>query len=313
MRIYFVSDIHGSEVCFRKFLNSYAVYRPDLMIVGGDITGKTLVPLLAQGDGSFVAPTLTKEVRLKTDEELRVFERHIADTGAYTWRFTEHEYAAVGDDPARLDAVFRRAVVQRVDAWVRLAEDRLKDAHARLLISGGNDDFWDVDEVLQRSSRVECPDRRVVALAHDVELVSCGAANETPWHCPRDVSEDELMDILDKLIAATSAPTLIFNIHVPPYGTTLDSGPLLDANQRPKMGVGGMERAPVGSTAVARCIERYQPVLSLHGHVHESRGMARIGRTMALNPGSEYGNGLLRGVLVEVKQGRVTTHQWTCG
>jgi uncharacterized protein len=313
MRIYFVSDVHGSEVCFRKFLNSYPVYKPDVMIIGGDITGKSLVPLIEQPDGSLIAWTMSKEVPLTTEDDIRTFERYIADQGMYTWRFEPEEYEAVQNDAQQVDTVFHRAVLARVEAWMRLAEERLKDAKVRVLISGGNDDFWEVDDVLKSSTRVECPDERVVDLDQGIQIVSCGLANQTPWRCPRDVSEEELLGTLEKLAQRATAGTVIFNVHVPPYDTSLDSGPLLDADNRPKMGFSGMERTPVGSTAVRTALERFQPLLSLHGHVHESRGSVKIGGTLALNPGSEYGNGLLRGVIVEIKKDKVKSHQWTCG
>jgi Icc-related predicted phosphoesterase len=77
--------------------------------------------------------------------------------------------------------------------------------------------------------------------------------------------------------------------------------------------MGGIEPAAVGSTAVREAIERHQPVLSLHGHVHESRGTAKIGRTLAINPGSEYNQGLLRGAIVQLNKGKVKMHQLTAG
>ena len=58
----------------------------------------------------------------------------------------------------------------------------------------------------------------------------------------------------------------------------------------------------VGSSAVRASIEAHQPLLALHGHIHESRGQVRLGRTVSLNPGSEYAEGVLRGVIVTLSR-----------
>lgn len=312
MRLYFVTDIHGSEVCFRKFLNSFQVFKPDVMVVGGDITGKVVVPLIGTG-GSRTAITSHGEVELEGDEAIAAFERQIADTGSYTWRCTDDEYEAARGDEQRIDEIFHEAVLDRVQQWMQLAEDRLGREQVRILMSGGNDDFWEVDDILRAATKVECPDAAVVSLGDGVEMLSLGLANETPWACPRDVSEDELGRRIEELAAGLNGGTHVFNLHVPPHDSRIDLGPLLDENNRPRLGMGGIEPAPVGSTAVRAALERHQPLLSLHGHVHESRGTVKIGQTLAINPGSEYNQGLLRGALVQLKRGKVKMHQLTSG
>ena len=89
-------------------------------------------------------------------------------------------------------------------------------------------------------------------------------------------------------------------IHVPPHDSGLDEAPLLDENLRPTISAGDVLRGPVGSTAVRRIIETYQPVLSVHGHIHESGGERRIGDTLCINPGSEANAGILRGYLIDI-------------
>jgi Icc-related predicted phosphoesterase len=313
MRVYFVTDIHGSEVCFRKFLNSCQVFRPDVMVVGGDITGKVVVPLIG-ANGSRIAVTSHGEVELEGREAIAAFERQIADTGSYTWHCTDAEYEEAHGNERRIDEIFHHAVLDRVQRWMELAEERLGDSSVRVLMSGGNDDFWEVDDILRSAKKVECPDDAVVALGDGIQLLSLGLANTTPWHCPRDVTEDVLGERLEKLAAQLDAgSTHVFNLHVPPHDSRIDLGPALDEDNRPRLGMGGIEPAPVGSTAVREAIERHQPVLSLHGHVHESRGTAKIGGTLAINPGSEYNQGLLRGAIVELKKGKVKMHQLTTG
>src|SRR5260370_7448490 len=86
----------------------------------------------------------------------------------------------------------------------------------------------------------------------------------------------------------------VFNIHEPPFATGLDTAPLLDDNFKPLVAAGEVATGPVGSKAVRAAIERYQPLVSLHGHVHESRGVAKLGRPTVINPGSRNGDGNLR-------------------
>jgi uncharacterized protein len=313
MRIFFATDIHGSEVCWRKFLNARAVYEPDAMIIGGDITGKVLVPVVADGPDRWTAKSSFGEVPLEGEAALLAYEREVADVGSYTVRLTPAEYEEVRVDPARVDAAFHDAVLARVEAWVELAAERLADSDVPLYMSGGNDDYWEVDEVLQAATRVQCPDRDVVEL-DGFELLSFGAANETPWDCPRDMSEEQLTEVYRDLAARLSgARPAIFNLHVPPHGTPLDEAPLLDADQRPTAGATGTVLTAVGSTAVRTAIEEVQPLLSLHGHVHESRAVAKLGKTTVLNPGSEYSQGVLRAAIVDVDERKVRRHQFITG
>ena len=71
--------------------------------------------------------------------------------------------------------------------------------------------------------------------------------------------------------------------------------------------------APVGATSVRKAIEEYQPLLGLHGHIHESRGVARLGRTICINPGSRYNEGILQGVIIDLEGNCVRNYQLTAG
>jgi uncharacterized protein len=313
MRVLFATDIHGSEVCWRKFLNARPIYEPDVMIVGGDITGKVLIPIVSRADGTRVARTNYGEVEIADDDHLRQYEREVADIGSYTCTLTEDEYAAAHADGQVVEELFERAVMSRLERWMELAEERLASSPVRVYVSGGNDDYWAVDDVLHAARRVDCPDRAVVEIG-GYEMLSFGAANPTPWECPRDLPEDELRGVYRELAGQLSGQRpVIFNLHVPPYNTPLDEAALLDADQRPRAGLTGAERAPVGSHAVREIIEDLQPVLTLHGHVHESRASTKIGKSVALNPGSEYSQGLLRAAVVDLNGTKVRRFQFICG
>ena len=317
MRILFVTDLHGSEVCFRKFLNAAPVYGADVLIIGGDICGKFLVPILLDEHGRGTSELWGDKVSLETEDELVKFERRVADNGAYTVRCDATRYAELRADEELRERVFQDALMQRVRDWVQLAQERLAPAGPKLYVTAGNDDPWEVDEVLQaaESSVIVAPDRQVVRLADGTELLTLGYANNTPWNCPRDKPEEALTQEIDRLAASLEDPsTAIFSLHCPPFASGLDNGPKLDGTLKPKMGLRGVESAPVGSTAVRAALEKWSPKLSLHGHIHESRGVARIGPTIAINPGSEYGEGVLRGLIINWdRESGGVDYQFTAG
>jgi Icc-related predicted phosphoesterase len=301
VRLYFCSDIHGSEVCWRKFLAAPTFYGADVIVVGGDITGKFIVPIQRERNGHAHAEFLGVVRRTSTEADLTTLKRRIADAGQYAYETTSEEYAVLAADPTAIDGLFQRLVAERISTWLQMADERLRDSAVRCLVSGGNDDFFSVDEALARSSRIEDPNGRRLELPEDVEMIGMGYGNLTPWACPRDIPEDELAARIAPLAEAVRNPSrAVFNFHVPPFDSGLDTAPRLDAQLRMTMTGSGPEMAPVGSTAVRDAILRYQPMLALHGHIHESKGVRQIGPTTVVNPGSEYAEGVLNGAVIEI-------------
>ena len=305
MRIYFCSDIHGSEICWRKFLAAPKFYTADVIIVGGDISGKFVVPIIRHPDGHATSEFMGVHRSVKAGAELETLRRRIADAGQYAFETSAEEYATYATAQDRIDALFRTLAVERVHDWLQLAEERLRGTAVRCFVRGGNDDFFEVDEALATSSVVEDPNGKIIELDGAIELLGVGYANPTPWNCPRDVSEAELAQHIAALADLIVDPTrAIFNLHVPPYGSGLDMAPRLDEQLRIVMTGHGPQMIPVGSTAVRDAILRYQPLLALHGHIHESKGVQRLGRTVAVNPGSEYAEGVLDGALIDLEPGK---------
>jgi Icc-related predicted phosphoesterase len=312
--LFFATDMHGSEACFRKFLSAGRVYGADTLIMGGDITGKVIVPVHPAPHGH-VARWRDTDHELATAAELDAFVRAVADAGGYAWRVERDEAAATFADDAATDALFTRLVAERVRAWVRLADERLGDGVQAFAIPG-NDDVDEVDDALAGGARLRLAEGTVTWLDDWLPMISYGDSTPTPWNSPREVTEEAYAARLDELIGMLHRPGEgIFNLHVPPYGTPLDLAPSLDADLRVRYtAAGDMLMAPVGSHAVRAALERAQPVASLHGHVHESRGRARLGRTVCFNPGSDYPSGVLRGVLVKVSRKRgVADYTFTTG
>ncbi len=298
-----------------KFINSARFYHADVLILGGDITGKALVPVVRSSNGaSYQATFLGDSVTLESQEALEAFERQVRHAGAYPFRTTQEELAAMEADRALVDRLFTRLMVESVQRWCELAEQRLRGSGTRCFIDAGNDDEPEIVEVLKQASYVEMPEGQVVLIDDEHEMVSSGFANLTPWRAPRDIPDEELAAFIETMARRLQHPErAIFNIHVPPYATGLDIAPLLDDNLKPVVVGGEIATGPVGSQAVRTAIERYQPLVSLHGHIHESRAVGKIGRTTCINPGSEYGDGNLRAALVNLKGNKLLSYQLITG
>lgn len=306
MRIYFCSDLHASRRCWKKFLNSWRFYRADHIIVGGDITGKFIVPIVEGVRGTRSATFLGVERRVETAQELATLKERIADAGQYAFETTPDEEAWYREDQARIDQLFRRLALERVEEWVAEADHKLARTGVRVFVSGANDDILEVDEVLARSSVIEDPNEVVIDLEEGLQLMGMGWGNPTPWNCPRDIPEEELAARIETVAGKIDDPSrAIFSLHVPPLGSGLDLAPMLDDYLRPRLSAGGAEMVPVGSTATRDAIVKYRPLIGLHGHIHESKGIRRLAEVPVVNPGSEYGEGILDGAIVDIEAGKV--------
>jgi len=296
-KVFFATDLHGSGVCFRKFCEALDFYDCDHLVLGGDITGKLVVPIAVHnGDATF---DLGGETRTVDRADLPEHLRRIENMGYYPVLGEPDELAALQDGEAYEQRLLDEAV-KRIGEWVQYAEDRLGDRGATIWFAPGNDDEPVIDSAFEGSSVFQSCESRVVDVGGH-EMIATGWANPTPWKTPRECSEEELEARLRALVAELSDPErAIFNFHVPPHGTTLDVCPELDEDFRVVTVMGNPVQTHAGSTAVRTVIEEYQPVASLHGHIHESRNAVKLGRTFAINPGSEYGEGVLLGAIVSI-------------
>jgi Icc-related predicted phosphoesterase len=310
--LFFCTDVHGSEVCFRKFLSAGKVYEASVVILGGDCTGKMIIPLVSDGNGGYHCSWSGGEVDVSTAEEIEELERQIQNNGLYPARMDQAERDRLQNDPDALSSLFSQVMEETLRRWLALAEERLKPMGLRVIFTPGNDDEWGVDEVLKESSFVESPEGHITRVG-DHEMLSLAWSNHTPWDTPRECSEEELAEKIRVLAEQIEdMENAIFNIHVPPYGTGLDNAPELDEGAS-RMKRGGSVMKPVGSTAVRDAILEYQPLLTLHGHIHESRGVQRLGKTVVINPGSAYSDWTLQGVIVDLEDHKVARFVPTTG
>jgi Icc-related predicted phosphoesterase len=311
VRLFYASDIHGSDLLWRKFLGAAPFYGAAAAVMGGDLLGKAIVPIERRDDGTFRVEFLGEERVVGEGQQLDELVAAIRFNGFYPWTASRAEIDERAADTEGLFGDVARAEIRR---WVELAEARgSSNGSSNLYVMAGNDDPWYVDEILAASpALVFCDDRIVGVDGH--EMVSSSYANPTPWNSPRELDEDALYDRLKALADRLEDPSrAIFNLHVPPYDSRLDQAPDLKPDLTPRYSGGQPVMKPVGSRAVRQLIEEVQPLLALHGHIHESKGETRIGRTLALNSGSEYNTGRLHGAVVTLGDARVVSHQFVVG
>jgi len=301
MRLYATCDLHGSDRCFRKFLNAADRYKAEVILINGDITGKAIVPIVKDNKGRYVAEFLGGTEKAKSEKDLANLQDRIRNVGYYWKVFSGDELQAIQQDEAKVRELFESLLKERVREWVRLADEKLAGQQVKAFMMPGNDDIPEIDPIIAESKTLVNPAEKLVTLDGQYEMISTSYANPTPWNTARECSEEELGKKIEALVAKVSnISTSIFNFHVPPYDSTLDLAPELDEELRPQSGPAGMHTKPVGSTAVRKAIEDHQPLLGFFGHIHESPGQIKIGRTVCINSGSEYSTGLLRAYVIDL-------------
>ena len=154
----------------------------------------------------------------------------------------------------------------------------------------------------------------MVSIDGDHEMITLGFTNHTPWNSPREVDEEELGKKIEAMASGVkNMQSAIFNIHVPPIDTVIDKAPMVDSNLKVVVKGNQVQMVSAGSSAVRGAIETHQPLLGIHGHIHEAKGIVKIGRTLCANPGSEYGEGILRGFLAQLEGNVIKTYLLTSG
>jgi len=312
-RLFYAGDVHGSRVCWKKFINAAAHYPADVLVMGGDLTGKGLVPIVREGDGSYGARVIGEQRIARTAEELDQMQLAITTNGMYPLIVDQDEARHLAEDAAWREEAMEKALLEELRLWVEFADERLGGTETLAYVIPGNDDPWSIDAVLASGTSVVACDESVQQIGPH-EMVSFGYSNRTPWKTPRELDEEEIYERLKRLTDQLETPQrAIFNIHVPPYESSLDIAFEVDDDLRYVMKGGRPHEVPTGSPAVRQIIEETQPLLSLHGHIHESKGVTRIGRTVAINPGSDYGSGHLDGCLVHLAPDRVVNQYLVSG
>ncbi len=312
MKLLYATDVHGSEICWKKFISGGKVYEVDTLSLGGDMTGKAIVPIIAQGNDKYKVTLLEQESILNGQDKVDNMVKIIRDRGYYTFVTDPDEVAEISNTPGRSDELFLIQVTQTLERWMDYADDKLAGTGISCYVCPGNDDIFEVDDVIASSKSVMHTEGKFGQLDEHHEMVSCGWSNPTPWDTHREEPDEALENRIETVIAQASDPgNAVFNLHPPPYGSGLDEAPELTEDLRPTHA--GRALIPVGSHAVLHVIEKYQPLLGLHGHIHEGKGTRKYKRTLCINPGSMYEQGILHGAVVELKPKKIGTYILTTG
>jgi len=312
MKLYFATDVHGSEICWKKFLAASKFYEADVLILGGDMTGKAIVPIIAQGNDNYKVTLLEQESILHGKEEVDKMVQTIQNRGYYPYVTDPDEVGAIAASPGKMDALFMDQVLTTMQRWMEYADTKLSGTGIRCFVCPGNDDVFEIDAVIAASKCVRSVEGQVVELDEHHEMANSGWSNPTPWHTHREEPDEELLKRLEGVISKVRNPSqAVFSIHPPPYGSGLDEAPELTSDLR--QAYAGRSMIPVGSKAVMAVIDKYQPLLGLHGHIHEGKGTRKYKKTLCINPGSMYEQGMLTGAVVELKPQKVGNYLLVTG
>lgn len=299
-RLFFATDVHGSDVCWKKFISAGRSREADVLVLGGDMTGKAIVPLIHQGGEVYRVTFLGQTSTLKGEEAVAEMEETITNRGYYPYRTDPDQIGQLRAQAGRSDELFVELARKRIEEWMTYADEKLKGSGVRCYVCPGNDDTFEIDEVIAQAEQVQMVEGQVVALDDRHEMISTGWSNFTPWRTHRECEEEELTRQIEAMTSQVrDMKNCIFNIHAPAYGCGLDEALELDQNLRPRY---PHSLASVGSQAVREAIEKHQPLLALFGHIHEGRGSTKIGRTRCLNPGSMYDRGVLMRALIQLDE-----------
>jgi Icc-related predicted phosphoesterase len=307
VKMFFASDLHGSNVCFKKFVNSAQFYGADVLVLGGDLTGKAVIPIAEQDDGSFIAFQHGEAVKINDRSELDDFVKRQGNMGFYPAVMSEAEYQRLKADPEGQTALFKQLVLERVREWVAFAAQKLKGTGIPLVALPGNDDFPEIDAILTQAECVDFHEMQVCEFKGGYQMLFCGGSTPTPWDTEREYTEQQYISRFGELLPQVGDMSrCIFNVHVPPFGTALDACPKLDGDLRVVYEMGLPAQTHAGCQTLLDIIKQHQPLLGLHGHIHEGRAKINIGKTICVNPGSVYPEGILQGALVTLRHAEVT-------
>jgi Icc-related predicted phosphoesterase len=311
-KLFFATDIHGSDICWSKFLNAGKFYGADVLILGGDMTGKAVVPIIHEGGKNYRITLLEQVFDITNEDELQEMIKRVRSRGYYPYLTNPDEIAELEKDPEKVSKIFGQEVLKVVQQWMDLADKKLDGTDMKIYCCPGNDDMDEVDAIVRSSRRVILAEGQVTPLDSVHEMIASGWSNRTPWDTHREEGEEQLKLRYEAMISQLKdTRNAVFNIHVPPYKSGLDEAPELDKDLRPVLA--GNSMIPVGSKALREAIEKVQPLLSLHGHIHEGRGTTRIGKTLCINPGSMYEQGALLGAIVMLGRNKIENYMLTSG
>ena len=290
-RLFYATDLQGSEHCWNKFLMAGEIHRADTLILGGTLLAQG-VHCLVKSRGSTWSSRLGRRVlEARTRHELEQLENHVRNRGLYPYRTTEQERLQLEKSPQLFKTVYQRLAVQTLTRWISQARELCRQAGRRVYLTPHS-----IAPVLPGTLEGDCngdivwAQQGVFQLDPDHQLLSHACTHHTPFDCAEAAEDDTLISSLDTLVRQLDdVYNAVFSFHAPPHDSGLDHAP--EPGRAASL-------FPIGSRAVRWVIETHQPLLSLHGMVPvPGRRFARIGRTLCVNPGSFCSDSVLSGML----------------
>ncbi|TFF95250.1 phosphoesterase [Candidatus Thorarchaeota archaeon] len=307
MRIFLAADPHGSQQTWEKMCRAPKVFKADIAMMCGDLTGKAIMPIIQEKEDRWYAQPYGQKKTFKKQKDLDKFIKFVQTEGYYPKILTNDGLAKLRETEGAITKLFQDLMRERMQLWMDMANEKIPE-DVMIVVNPGNDDDWAIDEVIKNDPRVIYPLGKVIDVK-GYPMISCEWVNSTPWDTHRECPDEELMDKLEAEFARLETDdysNVICNFHDPPYNSGLDTAPALTDDHKIKKAGAYEVMGPVGSKSVRAVIEKYQPLLGMHGHIHESVGYREIGRTLCVNPGSEYREGILKGFVINIDDGKVT-------
>jgi uncharacterized protein len=305
IKILFASDLHGSDLVFNKILNNAVFHNVNAVIIGGDISGKSLTPIIEFQENKFKY-NYFGENRIISKDQIEDSIKSISNLGSYPIVMSEDQYDEILNNEKKFKNTFIQLIQGRLENWLKLAEEKLKKRSIRFIIMCGNDDDFILDDTIKKSDYAENPDQQSVKI-NDIMLIGESLTNYTPFNCPRDVEENKIeLSLSVKLKKINLQKPFILISHAPPFNSSLDNVTKLDNNLKPVVLNGSPVIIPAGSKVIRNVIEDQSPIMSLHGHIHESAGYTYIGNTLCINAGSSYNSGILQAYIISIDNNSVT-------
>lgn len=299
-RVFFACDAHGSVPVFRKMVKVHEIYNCDAVMMCGDLTGKAIVPIVEEKPGLWWSSPWGKKEKYKSAHAVDQAKKAYEKRGFYWFLTTPGELVELQSNRDKVSKLFTELMLERMREWVRLIEEKIPP-DVTVVVCPGNDDSQEIDGVIEASDKVIYPLETVVGLDERHRMISCEWVNTTPWKTPRECPDEELkLKLQREFDRVNDHENLICNFHAPPYGTRIDLAPKVDEKLRVKVRFGTPDMVSVGSRSVREVFEKYQPLIGLHGHIHESAGVEYIGRTLCVNPGSAYMQGMLNAFVIDL-------------
>ncbi|MFW9889469.1 MAG: phosphoesterase [Candidatus Thorarchaeota archaeon] len=306
MRIFQACDPHGSQQTWEKMCRAPKAFKADVAMMCGDLTGKAIMPIIQEKEDRWYANPRGQKKTFKKQKDLDRFIAFTKDEGFYPAILTPDELAHLQETDGEITKLFEKLMVERIQEWMDMANDRIPE-EVMVVVNPGNDDDYVIDEIIKNDERIIYPLQKVVDV-HGYPMISLEWVNSTPWNTHRECPDEELLAKLEAEFARIDTndySNVLCNFHDPPFNSGLDVAPQLTEDHRVAKAGAHEIMVPVGSKSVRAVIEKYQPLLGMHGHIHESVGYRKIGRTLCVNPGSEYREGILKGFLITIEDGEV--------